>query len=57
MKIVGIESGTNGRSCYQYDICGSLVEEGSYVGFKSDPAAWTKIADTVIVGLGSPNPT
>ena len=23
----GIESGTNGRSCYQHDICGSLVEE------------------------------
>ena len=28
VKIVGIESGTNGRSCYQYEeICGSLVEE------------------------------
>ena len=27
------------------------------MGFESDPAAWTKIADTVIVGLGSPNPT
>ena len=33
------------------------VKEGSYVGFESDPDAWTKIADTVIVGLGSPNPT
>ena len=27
VEMVGIESGTNGRSCYQHDICGSLVEE------------------------------
>ena len=27
VEIVGIESGTNGRSYYQHDICGSLVEE------------------------------
>ena len=33
------------------------VKKGSYVGFERNPSAWTKIADTVIVGLGSPNPT
>ena len=27
IKIVEIESGTNDRSCYQHNICGSLVEE------------------------------
>jgi hypothetical protein len=27
VKIVRIESGTNSRSCYQHDVCGSLVEE------------------------------
>ena len=27
MEIVGIESGTNGRSCYQHDVCGSVIEE------------------------------
>jgi hypothetical protein len=26
-EIVGIESGTNGRSCYQRDVCGSVLEE------------------------------
>ena len=26
-EIVGIESGTNGRSCYQNDVCGSVIEE------------------------------
>jgi hypothetical protein len=33
------------------------VKKGSYVGFERDPSAWTKIADTVVVGKGSPNPT
>ena len=27
VEIVGIESGTNGRSCYQHDVCGSVIEE------------------------------
>jgi hypothetical protein len=27
VEIVGSESGTNDRSCYQHDICGSVVEE------------------------------
>ena len=27
VKIVRIEPGTNGRTCYQHDVCGSLVEE------------------------------
>ncbi len=27
LLIVGIESGTNGRSCYQHDVCGSVIEE------------------------------
>jgi hypothetical protein len=27
LEIVGIESGTNGRSCYQHDVCGSVIEE------------------------------
>ena len=27
VEIVGIESSTNDKSCYQHDICGSLVEE------------------------------
>ena len=30
-EIVGIESGTNGRSCYQHDICGSVIEEDNVV--------------------------
>ncbi|KAI2508882.1 Metallo-peptidase family M12B Reprolysin-like [Fragilaria crotonensis] len=33
------------------------VKKGSYVGFERDASAWTKIADTVVVGKGSPNPT
>ena len=33
------------------------VRKGSYVGFETNPEAWTKIADTVVVGQGSPNPT
>jgi hypothetical protein len=31
--------------------------KGSYVGFETNPSAWTKIADTWVVGKGSPNPT
>jgi hypothetical protein len=31
--------------------------KGSYVGFERNPSAWTKIADTWVVGKGSPNPT
>ena len=31
VEIVGINSGTNGRSCYQHDICGSVIEEDSVV--------------------------
>jgi hypothetical protein len=30
-EIVGIESGTNGRSCYQRDVCGSVIEEDAVV--------------------------
>jgi hypothetical protein len=33
------------------------VKRGTYVGFEKNPAAWTKIADTFVVGRGSPNPT
>ncbi|KAI2508884.1 Metallo-peptidase family M12B Reprolysin-like [Fragilaria crotonensis] len=32
-------------------------KKGSYVGFETIPSAWTKIADTWVVGKGSPNPT
>ena len=35
----------------------AYVKKGSYVGFKTNPDAWTKIADTWVVGQGSPNPT
>ena len=31
LEIVGIEPGTNGRSCYQHDVCGSVIEEGVVV--------------------------
>jgi hypothetical protein len=27
VEIVGIEANSNGRSCHQHDVCGSLVEE------------------------------
>jgi hypothetical protein len=27
VEIVGIEANSNGRSCYQHDVCGTLVEE------------------------------
>jgi hypothetical protein len=27
VEIVGIEANSNGRSCYQHDVCGALVEE------------------------------
>ena len=27
VEIVGIEANSNGRSCYQHDVCGELVEE------------------------------
>ncbi len=31
--------------------------KGSYIGFETNPSAWTNIVDTWVVGRGSPNPT
>jgi hypothetical protein len=28
VEIVGIEANSNGRSCFQHDVCGTLVEKG-----------------------------
>ena len=33
------------------------AKKGSYVGFETNAAAWTLIADTWVVGQGSPKPT
>ena len=27
VEVVGIEASSNGRSCYQHDVCGALIEE------------------------------
>ena len=61
LEIVGIEPGTNGRSCYQHDVCRSLIEKGVVVrprkiqtrnnhGKKETPVAASHVTDGIDKG-------